>query len=77
MLVMTRPAGRDEWLSRKEAARYLESIGCPLSVRAMELRASNGNAGRGPPFTRIGWRRVRYLRSDLEAWAASRVVRIG
>ena len=39
-----------EWLSRKEAATYLEKIGCPVSARALEQRAANNNAGKGPPL---------------------------
>jgi hypothetical protein len=58
-----------EWYSRKEAAGYLASIGCPVSVRMLENRAANNNAGRGPSFTRIGWRMVKYHRRDLDAWA--------
>ena len=68
------PAG--EGLSRKEAARYLGSIGCLTTPRALEKRASHDNAGRGPPFTRIGWRCVRYQRGDLEQWARAQMMRV-
>lgn len=70
-----RPA-ESEWLSRKEAARYLAGIGCPISVRMLEVRAANGNRGKGPPFTRIGWKTVRYSRADLDEWAARETVRV-
>lgn len=73
---MTRPPVQAEWLSRKEAARYLESIGCPVSVRTLETRAVNNNEGRGPPFTRIGWKTVRYKREDLDRWAKKEAVRV-
>lgn len=64
------------FLSRKEAAVYLESIGCPISVRSLEKWASNNNAGKGPPFTRIRWKIVRYSRADLDQWAYAEVERI-
>ena len=76
MLALSRSPMQDEWLSRKEAARYLESIGCPVSARSLEKRASNDNEGRGPAFYRIGWRMVRYRKADLEAWAKAQVVRV-
>ena len=67
----------DDWLTRKEAATYLASIGCPISKRALEKRASNNNAGKGPAFTRIGWRTVRYKREDLDSWAYKETTRCG
>ena len=66
----------DDWLSRKEAANYLASIGCPVSARSLEKRAANNNEGRGPSFTRVGWRTVKYQRRDLDAWARVQTVRI-
>ena len=66
----------DEWLSRKEAARYLGSIGCPISADALRKRASNNNQGRGPSFTRLNWKCVKYRRCDLEAWAKAQMVRV-
>jgi hypothetical protein len=65
-----------EWLSRKEAAIYLKRLGCPIAPKTLENLASNNNAGCGPPFTRIGWKCVRYLRTDLDAWASRRMVRV-
>jgi hypothetical protein len=67
----------DDWLTRKESVVYLSSIGCPVTQRALEKRASNNNAGKGPAFTRIGWRTVRYKRSDLDAWAYRETTRCG
>ena len=66
----------DDWLSRKEAAIYLNKIGCPVSVRMLEKRAFNNNAGRGPAFTRVGGRVVRYRRGDLDAWAYAQAERV-
>ena len=66
----------DDWLSRKEAAFYLAKIGCPISVRALELRGMKNNSGNGPSFIRIGQRTVRYRRGDLDAWAYRQTVMI-
>lgn len=68
-------SGRD-WLKRKKAAEYLESLGCPISPRTLEKWASNNNSGKGPAFTRIRWNIVRYHRKDLESWAAREAVRV-
>lgn len=58
-------------LSRKEAATYLESIGCRISVSTLANMAAGANARKGPPFTRFRWRTVVYARPDLDAWAKS------
>ena len=65
-----------EWLSRKEAALYLDKIGCPMTARNLEKKAANSNAGKGPPFSRVGWKAVRYKRVDLDAWAIAQTVYI-
>ena len=53
----------DKYLSTRQAAEYLE-----LSTRTLDrYRVSGG----GPVFHRFGGR-VRYLRADLDAWAATR-----
>lgn len=73
---MARTYEPDDWLSRKEAALYLTSIGCPLSHQTLANLASNDNAMGGPSFTRIGWRTIRYQRRDLDTWAHKRVQRV-
>jgi hypothetical protein len=75
------PSKRREWLpgdelTRRQASTYLGKIGYPMTVRALEKRASNDNAGKGPPFIRKSWKCVRYVRSDLDAWAAAQSERI-
>jgi hypothetical protein len=65
-----------EWFTRVEAAAYLASIGCPVSVRSLEKKASNHNEGKGPAFTRVGWRTVKYNRRDLDTWAFQQTVRV-
>lgn len=63
-------------MTRKQAAIYLtDEAKCPTSARTLANLAQNRNSGRGPSFTRSGWRTVRYRRSDLDAWAAKRVER--
>ena len=70
--------GREEriWLTRKEAAEFLTRIGCPISVWTLAQKAANNNAGKGPPFTRSGWKTLRYEPADLRAWAATQIIRI-
>jgi len=63
------------WLSRKEAARFLAQIGCPISPKTLENLALNNNAGKGPPFTRVR-KYVRYDAADLRAWAEKSAVRV-
>lgn len=63
-------------LDRREAAAYLASKGITIAVQTLANMASNNNAGRGPAFTRIGWRSVSYSKADLDAWAKQYVVRI-
>ena len=70
------PPDKDQF-SRKEAARYLTSIGYRISPKTLENLASNNNKGNGPSFTRVGWNHpVTYDRADLDAWAAKRMTKI-
>ena len=52
-----------QYLSTRQAAEYLG-----LSTRTLDRYRVSGD---GPVFHRFGGR-VRYLRDDLDAWAASR-----
>lgn len=63
------------WLSRKDAARFLANIGCPISAKTLANLAVNNNALSGPPFTRTR-KIVRYDAADLRAWAAREAVRV-
>lgn len=63
-------------LSRKEAARFLTQIGCPLAPRTLANMASNNNAGGGPPFIRIRRRIVVYSEDELRAWALANTRRV-
>lgn len=65
-----------EFYDRKEAALYLSSIGQRITAATLRNLASNNNAGKGPPFDRIGWGSVRYSRADLDAWAKARTTRV-
>lgn len=63
-------------LSRKEAANYLTSIGCPISPKTLANLAAEDNAGGGPPFTRVRRKRVWYWREDLATWAKGHSVKV-
>ena len=65
-----------DWLTRKGAAAYLTSIGCPLSPKTLANYAVNNNRLGGPPYSVVGWSIVRYRRSDLEEWAKRKVRRV-
>ncbi len=69
-------ANDDDFLTRKQAAAYLTKIGCPISYATLANRAAHNNAGKGPPFTRTGWRTVRYRKQDLDAWAYRNTERV-
>ncbi len=63
-------------LSRKEAARFLVTLGVKITPKTLTNMAANSNAGGGPPFTRVGWTQVFYEREDLETWARMRMRRV-
>jgi hypothetical protein len=63
-------------LSRKDAASYLTSIGCPISPKTLANLAAEDNAGGGPPFTRVRQKRVWYSREDLATWAKGQFERV-
>jgi hypothetical protein len=66
------PNNDPQWLTREQAAHYLTLGGFEVKPRTLEKWASNNNKGGGPPFTRFGWKKVKYLKSDLEKWLESR-----
>lgn len=66
----------DEWLTRKEAATYLKSLGIPIGDRTLGNKAANNNAGNGPAFYSFGWNMVRYKKADLDAWAKGRIRKV-
>ncbi len=70
------PDPAQDWLTRKEASLYLYALGFPVSVSTLANMASNNNAGGGPPYTVVGWRSLKYLRRDLDAWARNRIRRV-
>ena len=69
-------ADAKDWLSRKRAAEFLATYGCPVSPRTLENWAARNNSGKGPPFTRVRTNIVRYHKNDLMAWADKEVIRI-
>jgi hypothetical protein len=68
--------GANDWLSGKKASLYLEALGCFVSHKTLANYRCNNNAGRGPSFVRTGWKTVRYLKTDLDAWAKRQMVRV-
>lgn len=60
-----------QYFSRKEAARYLTSIGRPIAFVTLSNLASNENARHGPRFTKFSNKTV-YLKEDLDRWAKER-----
>lgn len=65
------------WLTRKAAAHYLRLKGFAMTETTLARMASNNNAGKGPAFTRFGWKTVKYLKDDLDAWSEARKARVG
>lgn len=65
------------WLTRKSAALYLESVGCPISPQTLANLAAKSNAGNGPRFKKVRERIVRYHVSDLQAWALGNTRTVG
>lgn len=65
-----------EWLDRKECAAYLTALGIRVSVGRLANMASNRNKGRGPPFYKMAWTRVRYKPAEVAKWASERIERI-
>lgn len=57
------------FLSRTEAADYLQSLGLSTTRTSLQKLASVGG---GPRFRRFG-RRVLYTTEDLQAWVESRL----
>ena len=71
--------GDNDLLNRKQAAAYLQGKGCATGWVTLARLAQNNNEGRGPPFTvyrRKKKNHIRYLRSDLDAWAARQLRRV-
>ena len=69
-------AEEKEWLNRKEASKFLTSLGCPIAPQTLAKYASNNNAGKGPPFTRFRWNRVSYHKTELRLWAARQSIKV-
>jgi hypothetical protein len=76
MIVNQTESAANQWFTRKEAAAYLTSIGCPIAAGTLENLACNRNAGGGPPYQITGRRSVRYNVQDLDRWAQARIIRV-
>lgn len=62
-----------DYLTRKEAAAHLRSIGYLIAPRTLARMAAKGM---GPPYRRTLHRITSYRRSDLEMWARENSVEI-
>lgn len=62
------------WLTRKEAAAHLSSLGYVISPKTLSRYAEEE---RGPPFRRFIGRNTAYPRAELEAWAKENAVDFG
>lgn len=60
---------KDVYLSRKEASTFLSALGLFIAPSTL---AKYATVGGGPEFRRFG-RQVKYLPSDLVAWAEGRL----
>ncbi len=65
------------WLTRKAAAIYLSRLGVPMRHEYLAKLALAENETKGPKFIRTGWRTVRYAKTDLDTFAARKLVRHG
>lgn len=65
-----------EWLSRKEAAVFLQLHGCPITPNTLANLAANNNAGKGPAFTKYRAKFVRYKRDSLLDWARLQITAV-
>ncbi len=59
----------EQFLTRREAAEYLNNKGLPIAHTTL---AKLVTVGGGPKFRRFG-RNAVYTGSDLDAWAAARL----
>ena len=58
-----------KYLSRREAAQYVEEKGLPLSKNTLQKYATVGG---GPKFFKFG-RRAVYCREDLNKWISDKL----
>ena len=64
-----------DYISRKEASVFLESLGVPLAPQTLAWLAAKGE-NRGPPFYKIRGYRVGYKRGELRDWALEQIVKV-
>lgn len=62
----------DDYLTRKEAAKYLRGQGVKVAPKTLANLAANNNAGKGPSYIITGWNSVLYHKADLDLWATKR-----
>lgn len=64
------------WLSRKEVAQLLATLGYRVSPERLSNMANNNNAGNGPPYFRFGPKTIRYREDEVRAWLEKRMERV-
>ena len=62
-----RVLGEKEWLSRKEASRYLFARGMPITPECLARWGNRDNSGDGPSYTHTR-NKVAYHKADLDDW---------
>lgn len=66
---------RSKWLTRKEAADLLDTLGCPISPQRLNKLAAQ-RPYRGPPFVRARGATIRYHMDELRTWAMKQMEKI-
>ena len=69
---MVEVSTEDRWVGRKEAAVYLQRLGCVVSAGYLANLACPKNSGKGPPCFKNGGRAA-YRLIDLEMWWRARI----
>jgi len=69
------PDQDETYLSRKEAADYLQRRRCHISYATLGNMAAGNNSGGGPPFYKDGGRAL-YTPTDLDQWRRGRLRRV-
>jgi hypothetical protein len=67
--------GRSRWLTRKEAADLLDTLGCPIAPQRLAQLACI-HPYEGPPFIKSRGKVVRYNIDEVQKWALAHMKRV-
>ena len=67
---------RTKWLTRKEAADFLDTLGCPISPKRLATLVCQPGDYQGPPFVRSRGKVIRYHMDEVRTWALKRMERV-